>query len=59
MEGVESSVVTRLRRYGKPDAGELDAGVLPIGAWEVARLENDPNHLEHGILRVTVKGGKA
>jgi hypothetical protein len=59
VEGVESSVVTRLRRYGKPDAGEIDAGVLAIGAWEVARLDNDPNFLEHGVLSVTVKGGKA
>ena len=35
---------------GSATAGELERGVLPIGPWEIARLDNDPNFIEHGVL---------
>ena len=59
VEGVDSAVVRVLRRYGRASAGELEAGVLPLGRGEIAQLENDPNFLEHGVLRVEALGGKA
>ena len=34
----------------RPDAGELERGVLPIGPWEIVRLDNDPSFVEHGVL---------
>ena len=58
VEGVDSVVFTRLRRYGELANGELDAGVLPIGAWEIARLDNDPSFMENGVLRINADGGK-
>lgn len=58
VEGVDSAVVTRFRQYGQPDNGELAAGVLPIGSWEIARLLNDPNFLEQGVLHLTLLAGK-
>ena len=58
MAGVESVVVTRCRRYGELPNGELAAERLPIGAWEIARLDNDPNFLENGVLRIAAGGGK-
>jgi len=58
VEGVEAVFVTRFRRFGKLDNGELESGVLPIGPWEIARLDNDPNFMENGVLRVTARGGK-
>lgn len=58
VEGVDSVVVTRFQRFGKVAAGELEAGVLPIGPWEIARLDNDPNFMERGVLRITAQGGK-
>lgn len=58
VEGVGSLVVTRFRRYGKTDNGELAAGVLPIGPWEIARLDNDASFMENGVLRIYADGGK-
>lgn len=59
VEGVDSAVITRFRRYGQADNKELENGVMPINTWEIAQLENDPNFLEHGVLRITALGGKA
>ena len=46
------------RRLGQPDNGELDRGVLGLGAWEIARCDDDPNFVEHGTLTITSHGGK-
>jgi predicted phage baseplate assembly protein len=58
VEGVDSVVVTLFQRFGKVASGELEAGILPIGPWEIARLDNDPNFIENGVLRITAGGGK-
>lgn len=56
--GVESVAVTRLeRRFAGPDR-EIENGVLPIGALEVARLDNDPIHPENGRLILKLRGGQ-
>ncbi len=58
VEGVDSLVVTRFHRYGDMENGELEAGLLSIGPWEIARLDNDPNFMENGVLRITADGAK-
>jgi predicted phage baseplate assembly protein len=58
VEGVASLVVTAFHRFGRDPAGELEAGVVPMGPWEIARLDNDPNRMENGVLIVTAAGGK-
>jgi hypothetical protein len=58
VEGVASLVITLFRRYGQVDNGELATGLLPVSPWEIAQLDNDPNFLEHGVLRITFRGGK-
>jgi hypothetical protein len=58
VQGVLSAFVTIFRRFGKTDNGELASGVLPIGPWEIARLDNDPSFQENGVLRITAGGGK-
>jgi hypothetical protein len=58
VEGVEAATIRVFRRYGYGDAGELDSGTLPIGPWEIARLDNDPNFLERGVLKLSAAGGK-
>lgn len=58
VQGVRSAFVTIFRRFGKTDNGELASGVLPIGPWEIARLDNDPAFQENGVLRITAGGGK-
>lgn len=56
--GVESAEVTRMHRaHGLPN-GELEAGFLPIGPGEVARLDNDPAQPEFGVLELSAVGGR-
>jgi predicted phage baseplate assembly protein len=56
--GVESLRVTRLRRFGDTDRGELDAGILRLNPLEIARLDNDPSSPEHGRLTLVMRGGR-
>jgi len=51
-------VVTRFAPYGQPDNGELASGVIPVGPWQIARLDNDPNFMERGVLKIAMRGGK-
>jgi hypothetical protein len=57
VEGVESAQVTAFHRHGRSPAGELERGLLSVGAWEIARLDNDPNRMESGTLTITAAGG--
>ena len=56
--GVESVAVTRLNRLYEPANGEIEAGVLPLGPLEIARLDNDPGVPENGRLRLDMRGGR-
>lgn len=58
VRGVDSAFVTIFRRFGKLDNGELASGILPIGPWEISRLDNDPSFKERGVIRITAGGGK-
>ena len=50
--------MTGLRPFGQPDNGELARGVIPVGPWQIARLDNDPNFMERGVLNISMRGGK-
>ncbi|PMR66871.1 putative baseplate assembly protein [Halomonas heilongjiangensis] len=56
--GVASVQVTRFHRQGQEDPKPLADGFLPLGRLEIARLDNDPNFPEHGVLRLDLHGGK-
>jgi hypothetical protein len=58
LEGVASVEVTRLRRLGHPDAGELGAGVLTVHDLEIAQLAGDPSLPEEGRLVLVMGGGR-
>ena len=58
VQGVLAVEVTTLQRFGEGPNQELQLGVLEIGPLEVAQLDNDPNFPEHGILTLTMKGGR-
>ncbi|MBZ5621701.1 MAG: hypothetical protein LAQ69_23685 [Acidobacteriia bacterium] len=58
VEGVDSLEVTVFRQFGQPDNGELANGVIPAGPWQIVQLDNDPNFMEHGVLKITMLGGK-
>ena len=42
----------------EPGRAALDAGLLPIGRLEVARLDNNPDFPERGVFSFVVRGGK-
>jgi hypothetical protein len=48
---------TLFRRFGRPDAGELQAGVLRVQGLEIAQLEGDPSFPERGRVTLTMAGG--
>lgn len=56
--GVDSVHVTRFGRQGRDDPAPRDDGFLWLGRLEIARLDNDPNFPEHGVLRLALSGGK-
>ena len=58
VEGVASVHITAFQRQGNPDPESLDDGVIKLGRLEIARLDNDPNHAERGVFRLTTGGGK-
>ncbi len=58
VEGVESVRVKKLQRLFEEPKKELEEGVLPIGAFEVARLDSDPDFPEHGLLVLDIRGGR-
>ncbi len=66
VEGVESVRVTKLQRLGvtklellfEEAKKGIEEGVLPLGPFEVAQLDNDPNFPEHGTLVLNVRGGR-
>jgi len=50
--GVTDVRVDAFHRWGRPPAGEREAGVIPIGPLEVPRLDNDPDAPQRGTFRV-------
>jgi len=55
--GVESVEVQKFQRWGGTSRGELAAGVLTVGPYEVLRLDNDPNFPENGKIDFVLEGG--
>ena len=56
--GVGSVQVTRFTRQGSNDTSALADGFMQLGRLEIPRLDNDRNFPEHGVLRLTLFGGK-
>jgi len=56
---LDAAEITRFQRQGQPDSGRaLRAGVMRLGRLEIARLDNDRNFPERGVLRLALHGGK-
>ncbi len=43
------------RRWGESGRGALDTGVIPIGRFEIARLDGNETRPQRGILRVRIE----
>ena len=58
VEGVVDASVTRLDRRGLPVEVIPSNGLLVMRPRQVAQLDNDPDNQEHGVLRITLEGGR-
>jgi len=58
LPGVVSVQVTRLQQQFAAANGELENGILSLGPFRIAQLENDPNYPDRGVLKITVVGGR-
>ncbi len=58
VEGVARVSVTKLQRLFEAPNGELASGVLPLGVWEIAQVDNDPSYPEHGRFTLVMGGGR-
>jgi hypothetical protein len=56
--GVECVTVTEFHRCFAAPNREIENGLLPLAANEIAQLDNDPDHPERGDLRIVVRGGR-
>jgi len=58
VEGVDRVEIPVFQRQGVPDDRALRDGNLSLHRLEIARLDNDPNFSENGVLRLVMEGGK-
>lgn len=56
--GVALVTAVRFGRQGEDSPEPLTTGRIGLGRLEIARLDNDPNFPEHGVLTITLRGGK-
>ena len=56
--GVDSVTLAVLQRMDDPWIDGAAQGFLIMGRLEIARCDNDPNRLDHGLLTLTLDGGK-
>ena len=57
--GVAAVTLLTFERMDSPTpAGAAPATQLLMGATEIPRCDNDPNHADHGLLVLTMDGGK-
>jgi hypothetical protein len=54
--GVRSAQALTFKRWGRPAAGEIDAGLLAVAEAEVLRCDTDPNRPEHGAIAFEFPG---
>ena len=58
VEGVSSATLTAFQRMDDPLSDGAAQGFLTMGRLELARCDNDPNRLDHGIFVLHMDGGK-
>jgi hypothetical protein len=56
--GVQSVIATVFEPQGVPSSTYLAKGEIPLGPFQIARLDNDPSLPDHGQLTLIMEGGK-
>jgi uncharacterized phage protein gp47/JayE len=57
VEGVAAVRCTAFQRIDDPNTDFAQAGVIPLGRLEIARIDNDPDRPDLGGLTVDLEGG--
>jgi len=58
VEGVVSATMTTFTRMDAPWVDGVALGCLTMGRLDIARCDNDPDHLDHGTFTLHLDGGK-
>ena len=58
VEGVSAATLTAFQRMDNPLIDGVAQGYLTMGRTEIARCDNDPNRLDHGVFVLSMDGGK-
>ena len=58
VEGVSAATLMIFQRMDNPSIDGVAQGYLTLGKLEIARCDNDPNRLDHGILVFHMDGGR-
>ncbi|GAX60140.1 hypothetical protein SCALIN_C05_0225 [Candidatus Scalindua japonica] len=58
VQGVSSAKITKFQRQGTESNEWRDAGKIEMERLEIARLDNDPNYPERGVLKIDIRGGR-
>jgi len=58
VQGVVSATMTVFQRMDNPSINGVAQGFLTMGRLEIARCDNDPNRVDHGIFVLHMDGGK-
>jgi predicted phage baseplate assembly protein len=56
--GVAAASLALFTRMDDPSVDGVAQGYLTLGRLELARCDNDPNHLDHGTFELLMEGGK-
>lgn len=58
VDGVASVEVYKFQRWCESANNEIENGLLPLSPFEIARLDNNPDFVENGILTLDMRGGR-
>ena len=56
--GVDSVEITKFQRQGVESDAALNSGRLEMARLEIARLDNDPDFPERGVMKFEIRGGR-
>jgi hypothetical protein len=58
VDGVVTATLEQFTRMDDPSIDGVALGYLSMGPLQIARCDNDPNHLDHGLFSLQLDGGK-
>jgi hypothetical protein len=58
VDGVVTATLGQFTRMDDPSVDGVALGYLSMGPLQIARCDNDPNHLDHGLFSLQLDGGK-